>query len=155
MDAAEAIAREQIRDVLARYNQAGDRGRLDELALCFAADGALSIKDEPPVRGREAIRERLGGAVRSLASTSARRLLRHHVSSTRIELVSPREARVRSYYFVVTEIGPDHCGLYLDHFERDGDAWQIAHRRVTVDWKAPNSRFPDAEPSVGAAGSGA
>jgi hypothetical protein len=152
VDLAEAIAREQIRDVIARYNQAGDRGRLDELVLCFTPQGAIQIKDEPPVRGREAIRERLGGAVRDLAGTSARRLLRHHVSSTRIELLSPREASARSYYLVVTEIGPDHCGLYLDRLERDGDAWRIAHRRVTVDWKAPGTRFPDPAPDAGGRG---
>ncbi len=143
MDPAEAVAREEIRDVLARYNQAGDRGRLGELVLCFRTDGAIEIRGEPPVRGRDAILERLTGAVQGLARTSERRLLRHFVASTRIELLSPREARVRSYYFVVTEIGPDHCGLYLDRFEREGEAWLIAHRRVTVDWKAPDTRFPD------------
>jgi hypothetical protein len=143
MDFEEAIAREQIRDVLARYNQAGDRGRLSELVLCFTPEGAIEIKGEPPVRGREAILERLGGAVRGLARTSARRLLRHFVATSRIEFLSPREATVSSYYLVVTEIGPDHCGLYLDRFEREGDAWLIAHRRVTVDWKAADTRFPD------------
>jgi SnoaL-like domain len=37
MEMWELVAREQIRDTLARYNWSGDAGRLDELADTFCA----------------------------------------------------------------------------------------------------------------------
>jgi hypothetical protein len=35
----ELVAREHVRDTLARYNWSGDAGRLDDLADTFCADG--------------------------------------------------------------------------------------------------------------------
>ena len=40
---AELLAREAIRDLLARYTYNGDRGRIDALAACFADDGVLEF----------------------------------------------------------------------------------------------------------------
>ena len=40
----ELIARECVRDTYARYNHAGDRGRIEELAACFTVDGILEVK---------------------------------------------------------------------------------------------------------------
>ena len=37
----ELVAREHIRDTLARYNWSGDAGRLDDLADTFCPDGVL------------------------------------------------------------------------------------------------------------------
>jgi hypothetical protein len=67
MDLNEVVAREQIRDVISRYNHAGDRGRLEELAQCFAERGVLDLEDVPPVEGRDAIRTHLSGVVAHLA----------------------------------------------------------------------------------------
>jgi len=36
-----ATDRDAIRDLLARYTYNGDRGRVEELAACFSADGTL------------------------------------------------------------------------------------------------------------------
>ncbi len=76
-----------------------------------------------------------------LQNASERPLLRHHVSSVRIELEGSDSARAASYFFAITELGPDHWGLYLDRFARVGDAWLIAHRRVRVDGAATGSRL--------------
>jgi SnoaL-like domain len=43
MDEQERADREAIRDLLARYTYAGDRGRLTELAGCFAENGILEF----------------------------------------------------------------------------------------------------------------
>jgi hypothetical protein len=141
MDAAEAIAREQIRDVISRYNHAGDRGRLDELARCFAPDGVLDLKDVPPLEGRDAIEAHLRGVVSRLADATTRPVLRHHVSSTRIELVGGDAATAASYFLVFTEVGLDHWGRYGDRFVRVGGEWLIAHRRVRVDGATRDSRM--------------
>jgi len=41
IDAWELAVREAVRGTLARYNHAGDRGRIHELAEQFTADGVL------------------------------------------------------------------------------------------------------------------
>ncbi|SON58600.1 hypothetical protein MSIMFI_00078 [Mycobacterium simulans] len=48
MEMWELVAREQIRNTLARYNWSGDAGRLDELAQTFCADGVLEIRGFEP-----------------------------------------------------------------------------------------------------------
>lgn len=141
MDAREAVAREEIRDVISRYNHAGDRGDLEALGLCFAESGVLDLAGRAPLEGRAAIQEHLGGVVRELAERSARPLLRHHVSSVRIELTGPDSATASSYFLVFTEVGLDHWGRYFDHFARSGESWQIARRKVRVDGAAPASRM--------------
>ncbi len=141
MELEELVARERIRDTIARYNHAGDRGRLDELSACFTEDGVLEIRDEAPIAGRAAIRRSLTEVVTRLEVATERPLLRHHVSSVRVELEGPDRARAASYFLAITEVGPDHWGLYLDRFARVGGAWLIAHRRVRVDGAAPSSRM--------------
>ncbi len=141
MDAAEAIAREQIRDVIARYNHAGDHGRLDELVACFTEDGVMDLADLPELRGREAIRGHLSSVVDELAAATTRATLRHHVASTLIELIGDDTATASSYFSVYTEIGLDHWGRYRDRLARVGDAWLLAHRRVQVDGASPGSRM--------------
>lgn len=141
MDAGEAIAREQIRDVIARYNHAGDRGRLDELVDCFTEDGVMDLEDLPALRGREAIRRHLSRVVDDLAAATTRATLRHHVASLRIELLGADSATASAYFSVYTEIGLDHWGVYRDRLARVGDAWLLAHRKVRVDGATPRSRM--------------
>ena len=141
MDAAEALAREQIRHVIARYNHAGDRGKLDELVACFTDDGVMDLADVPELRGREAIGRHLAGVVDQLAAATARATLRHHVSSLLIELTGPAAATASSYFAVYTEIGLDHWGRYRDRLVRMGPGWLLAHRRVRVDGATPDSRM--------------
>jgi ketosteroid isomerase-like protein len=141
MDASEAIAREQIRDVISRYNHAGDHGDLEALVRCFTEAGVLEIKGEEPSRGRAAILERLSREVASSIAVGARALVRHHVSSIRIERTGSDSAIAASYFVVFTEIGLDHWGTYSDQLERDDGTWRIAHRKVRVDGASPDSRM--------------
>ena len=137
----ELLARESIRDVIARYNHAGDRGRLDELVLCFAEDGAMDLEGAPPMVGRAAIREHLAEVAGRLAARSERAMLRHHVSSVRILLADRERAQAWSCFIAFTEIGIDHWGRYADRLVRRGDEWLFALRTVRVDGSAPGSRM--------------
>jgi uncharacterized protein (TIGR02246 family) len=141
MDLAEVVAREEIRDVIARYSHAGDRGRLDDLVACFAEDGVMELEGLAPLRGRDAIRRHLAGVVEDLAAATTRATLRHHVSSIRIERTAADEATARAYFAVYTEIGLDHWGRYDDRFARTDAGWAIARRRVRVDGAAADSRM--------------
>jgi SnoaL-like protein len=141
MDAGEAIAREQIRDVISRYNHAGDRGDLETLVRCFREDGVLDLEDEDACAGRDAILHRLSRVVSDSVARAGRVFVRHHVSSVKIDVTGPDSATAASYFLVFTEIGLDHWGRYADRLARAGGLWQFAHRKVRLDGAAPNSRM--------------
>ena len=139
MEAWELVAREDVRHTIARYAHLVDRGRLDELVLLFTADGTLEAGDLPAVHGRDAIRAFLESTKGRLAARLPLPRIRHHVSSVLIETISPTVMGAYSYFFVVTERGPDHWGRYRDRLVlADGD-WLFEHRRVTTDGRAPGS----------------
>lgn len=143
MELWELSARERIRDSLARYNWSGDAMRLPELAESFCEDGELELRGAPPVQGRAAIVEFLGGAVASPNAAAqelgVRRIVRHNVTNIRFTDMTPHQAGVACYFTVFTEIGLDHYGRYRDLFVPVGDQWLIRHRFVSTDWHAPNS----------------
>ncbi|HVH18014.1 MAG TPA: nuclear transport factor 2 family protein [Myxococcota bacterium] len=141
MTVDELCACESIRDLIARYNHAGDRGRLDELVRCFAEDGAMDLEGVPPLVGRDAIRAHLTDVASRLAARTQRATLRHHVASLRIVLQDGERAEAYAYFSVFTEIGLDHWGRYADRLVRRGDAWLFALRKVRVDGAAPGSRM--------------
>jgi SnoaL-like domain len=143
MDLWELVARERIRDSLARYNWSGDAARLDDLAQRFCEDGELELRGGEPVRGRAAIVELLGGVVAApnptAQASTVKRIVRHSVTNIRFTEVRPDEARVACYFTVFTEIGFDRHGRYRDVFVPVGDDWLIRHRLVSTDSSAADS----------------
>jgi hypothetical protein len=136
----EVIARERIRDTLARYNWSGDAGRLDGLAETFCADGVLEIRRFQPLRGRSEIVAFLGGVTGNITTTvDVQPVVRHNVANVSFTGLTPDQAQVSSYFTVFTHIGLDHFGRYRDILVPDGDTWLIKHRKVSTDWAAPDS----------------
>lgn len=147
MTVDDLLAREAIRDTLHKYNTAGDRLKIDDFVSCFAEDGI--IESGHPERGfrfegRQAIRDwqsrwyqRGSGEERVHGAT----FVRHHLTTSKIDLTGPDTARVRTYWQAWTDIGPDHAGYYLDEFRKVDGEWLIAHRRIRLDWDAPGSLF--------------
>jgi hypothetical protein len=137
----ELIARERIRDTLARYTWSGDSLRAEDLAAAFCEDGELEVRGSDPVRGRAAIAAFITGVGRRppAPTGSARRIVRHNVTNIRFLELAPERALVASYFTVLTEIGLDHYGRYRDTFVPAGDEWLIRHRFVSTDWRAEAS----------------
>ncbi len=154
----ELMARESVRDTLASYHFAGDRGRLDDLAACFHPDGTLDVVGAEPLVGREAIRDGLaqlltarrrsaapddpaGSAVPDTPAPPG--YIRHHLATPHFRLVTPSEIHTSSYFAVMTAIGLDHWGRYADVLTPDQQSgrWLIRRRVVTVDGHAPGSHF--------------
>jgi hypothetical protein len=127
-----------IRRTLARYNIAGDRGDLAGLAATFTEEGTLHAPGIH-VTGRAAIVARLTASMAS--NNPALTTVQHHLTTSLIELVGKDEARCRSYFLVVTDIGPDHAGSYRDQLVRQDGEWLIAERSAKLTWLAPNSLF--------------
>jgi SnoaL-like domain len=142
----ELVAREHIRDTLARYNWSGDAGRLGDLADTFCEDGVLEIRGFEQLRGRPEIVAFLGGITGKVAvSADVKPIVRHNVANLLFNELTRDHAQVSSYFTVVTHIGLDHLGRYRDTVVPDGDTWRIRHRKVSTDWVAPNSAM--AQPS--------
>jgi hypothetical protein len=144
----ELVAREQIRDTLARYNWSGDAGRLDGLAETFCADGVLEIRGSEPLRGRAEIVAFLSGVTRNVAvNVDVKPVIRHNVANVLFTRLTPDEAHVSCYFTVVTHIGLDHFGRYRDTLVPDGGTWLIKHRKVSTDWTAPDSAIARQPPT--------
>lgn len=136
----ELVARERIRDTLARYNWSGDAGRIHDLAETFCADGVLEIRGQEPLRGRSDIAAFLGGVTANVAAVvDVKAVVRHNVTNVLFASLAPDRADVSSYFTVLTHIGLDHFGRYRDTLVPDGDGWLIKHRKVSTDWAAPDS----------------
>lgn len=147
----ELLAREAIRHTMARYTMAGDRLRADEFIAVFTDDAVLASEgvDESDVfryEGRDAIREWMSRWSRRTEPqpAPAATFVRHHLSTSLIELTGANAARARTYWVAYTNIGADHCGYYLDIFRKTAGGWLIAQRKVRLDWRSPNSLFTTA-----------
>ena len=148
----ELLARESIRQAIVGYTMAGDRLREDDFVAVFTDDAVLEsdgVPDSDSFRyeGSQAIRAWITrwrnppeGAPRTHQAT----FVRHHLSTSQIELTSAATARGRTYWTAYTDIGPDHCGYYIDAYRKVGEHWLIAHRRVRMDWRSSQSLFTTA-----------
>lgn len=132
----------EIRELYTRYTYNGDRGRLEALAACFAADGTL---DFPGGCGTGP-----GGVAQALrsgiAGDPARTFTRHHVTAPQIDLSDDgRRATGRAYFSVYSNNGLDHVGTYNDTLCLTADGWRFARRQVRIDWQSPTSLSPPME----------
>jgi hypothetical protein len=148
----ELLAREAIRDTIMKYNMSGDSLRAEDYAACFTQDGVIEsprgdgtfnfrFESRAEIlawqkRWREAKPGEQGDAVVRKAT-----LVRHNVTTCKIDVTGPETAKARTYWFVVSNAGPDHCGVYMDDFRKVDDQWLIARRRVKTEWNAPGSLF--------------
>lgn len=133
------VDRELIRQLIMTYAIEGDRGRMEYLVACFAEDGILEMTAWSR-QGRAEIAKQLSGGY-SETPIVRPKFARHHITSTLIELQSAREAAGRTYFLVITDMGPDHAGVYVDRFRQIDGSWLIAHRQTRIDWVAEGSTY--------------
>jgi hypothetical protein len=143
MELWELVARESIRDLVARYNANGDSGRIASVLDLFVEDATLEVAGSRVYRGLSEIRELFEGAAAGDPVDAGHTqppppsLLRHHTSTHQIDLQSEEQASGRCYFVVFTEAGPDHWGRYVDEYLRAGDRWMFRSRCVTVESRVP------------------
>jgi hypothetical protein len=143
MELWELVARESVRDCIARYNAHGDAGRMEEMLDVFADDGEIDM-DGDGFSGREDMRAGFLDAGRAFASYAraaglkrGEPVLRHLTATTLITVESPERARSSSYFFVLMKHGLDHWGSYHDEFRTVDGSWRLARRRVVVEGRVP------------------
>ena len=134
-------AREAVRHAIASYTYAADNGHFDDVAELFAPDGVLEVHGIGGARaeGTEAIRGFFRGVGGDVVTTAPPGRMQHHVSSVRVDVVSPIEANATCYFTVMTGAGVDHWGRYKDRLipEAGTDRWVFAHRLVRTDGRTP------------------
>lgn len=153
MTLEEMLARESIRHTMTCYTMAGDRLRAQEFLAVFTPDAILESEgvteqDRFRYEGIEQIGSWISRWTERSADDTApphkATFVRHHLSTSQIELEGPDTAKARTYWTAYTDIGADHCGYYLDKYRKTADQWLIAHRRVRLDWRSPQSLFTTA-----------
>lgn len=127
----ELVAREAVRDLVARYNGYGDSGRFDDLLALFAPDAVVVVGTDS-YEGLDAIRGLFTGA----AGPRPERI-RHFTSTLRIDIEPPVTATARCYFEVLTADGLDHWGRYRDRFARLDGTWRFTRREVHLDGMTP------------------
>jgi hypothetical protein len=157
MQLGELVARESIRDLIARWNYNGDARHMDEMVLVLAPDVEFQAVDGDVLRGRAAVLEFLTGVRDGKDGADAtvdadprpapnggrylpagtRPSIRHFTSNPRITLESETRAQVRTYYAVLSSFGLDHWGRYIDEFGVVDGEWLITKRVITTDGVDP------------------
>lgn len=138
MEHWELVARESIRDLVARYNANADSGRFAQVLECFAPDALMEL-DGTPYRGHDQILTIFEGAADRVRHAAGPILVRHHTSTLQIDVEGPGDASSRCYYQVLGPHGLDHWGRYLDRYGVIGGKWSFVHRREFLDGYVPGS----------------
>jgi len=90
VDAWELVARESIRDLVARYNANGDSGRFDQVLECFAPNATMEM-DGLVYRGQAQIRTIFTNAAEVAKQWSEPLGMRHFTSTLQIDLTNPED----------------------------------------------------------------
>jgi hypothetical protein len=147
----ELVARESIRDRIARWNSNGDAGRTADMVLVLAPDVEFQAAESEVLHGRDAVLEFLTGVKGDKAESAQpsaprtgrylppgkRPSLRHFTSTPTIDFESETRANVRTYYAVLSSFGLDHWGRYIDEFGVVDGEWLITKRTVTTEGVDP------------------
>jgi SnoaL-like domain len=153
MELWELMARESIRDRIARWNSNGDAGRIADMVLVLAPDVEFQAAESDVLHGRDAVLAFLTGVKGDKADADQpappaptgrylppgkRPSIRHYTSTTQIDFDSETSAQVRTYYAVLSSFGLDHWGRYLDEFSIVDGEWLITKRTVTTEGVDPD-----------------
>ena len=143
MDVNELIAREAIRDLVARYNMFGDAGRADDVAQLFTVTGTLVVGDRTATRtavGRAQIAELLTEIKDDWAVESDvaghERYVRHGVTTHVIDFEAPDRANGRCYVSVIRPSGLASWGRYYDEYVLVDGRWLFDSRKALADTRS-------------------
>ena len=138
-------ARVQIHYTMAVYCNSVDSGDVEGVVSAFTEDGQLELSSGTKAAGHAAIRAFytpvIGPGRPDRMADGAIPLLRHNLTTSRVEFIDDDTAQGWTYFMSLTRHGLDHAGRYLDRFRRQGARWLIADRRIAVEWYASPSWY--------------
>ncbi len=125
--------------VVLRFTAAFDAGDLEGMLAEFSQDGVWQRQDGS-VAGHAGLQD-------LMANRSPDLLVQHVISNMRVALTGPGKASCTSYVTVYRDDDggprpvplrqPALVGIYHDQLRKAGEVWQLAGRRVAVDFKQP------------------
>jgi hypothetical protein len=137
---SDLLAHEAIRDLVIRYNSYGDSGLFDRMLELFAPDAVVEVGGDV-YQGRHEIGQMFSRVPVQMSTQGGHpAYLRHCTSTHQIDLVDETTATGRCYFFVLTTVGLDHWGRYLDDYRVVNAEWCFSRRRVLTD-ASPQSIF--------------
>jgi hypothetical protein len=136
----DSAARDAVRYTVSLYNSAVDRAAYHELVNVFAPEAEMIISDDIRISGRQAIVDGLSAGAKRRGAFEPGNFQRHNLGNSIINITGDI-ARSVHYIMVLTELGFDHAGVYIDRFEKRDDYWWIVERRANMEWARPDSRF--------------
>ncbi|MEU1956705.1 nuclear transport factor 2 family protein [Nocardia rhamnosiphila] len=155
MNTGDLLARELIRDLVARYNSLGDRGLSAEVADLFDEHGVLEIADASgtrSVRGRSSIQallEEIKSSWREETGPDRPSYVRHIVGTHVIDLLTAESARGIAYVLVLRPEGLVAWGRYFDDYRQISGRWVFAGRRAVADTPSAARAVLDSRESRG------
>lgn len=124
----------EIRNVIARIALLADQGDLDEYIVQFTEDAVWAFPTAPR-HGRADIRAG-AEARRAEGITGPGTATRHLITTVAVRVDDADRATADSYFVFLqnTTTSPTifNMGAYHDTFVRQGDAWQLARREITL-----------------------
>ena len=130
--------RGRIHHTMAVYCNSLDSGDVDGVLSAFTDDAQLELSSGTKVRGTAAIRAFyltvVGPARSDRTAGEPIPLLRHNLTTSRVEFVDDHTAQGWTYFMALTRHGLDHAGQYVDRLVRQGDRWLLDDRRILVEW---------------------
>ena len=127
------LARDEIREVLARYARGVDRADADLLKSCYH-QGAIEEHGGNYAGDAHVYVDAAVPRIERLGS------MQHLLGSTHIDFDGDT-AYVETYVWTFLRISGDNAdldtftgGRLIDRFERRNGVWKIAHRRTVFDW---------------------
>lgn len=129
----DAVASEEIRNLLGRYAVAVDQRDFDTVGACFAEDATASYSGLELPPGRDAIVEHIRGVTRTRAT-------QHFLLPMTIEVHNDRATTLTYGLAVLVQESDGGTrsvarGLrYADELRRGAAGWEITRRHHTADW---------------------
>ena len=133
MNLDEVLARESIRELVARYAVGVDSGDIQAALSCFAETSTMDFLGRTYVGPQEIIEIFQSAGEDFTARAGAAPKVRHNITTHKIELTSPSTAKGRLYFMVAVGEAIDHWGRYFDTYGVVDGEWKITSRVVTVD----------------------
>jgi hypothetical protein len=133
-DLEAALVRVQVTELIGLYVHHMDRGKSDDVAHLFAADGGTwQIMGDGFDRGTFTGRDAIVSHMERMKTASAgdqSPWLRHHVASIRVWVDDAPAVGADCYFTAYTDRGPDHWGRYKDRVVFEDARWRFEHRAV-------------------------
>ena len=136
-------SRSAISALLAAHVHFGDSGQVKAMVGLYAPDGVYELPNGTTLSGVEQIEQVLSGASSSSSADGwGLTYMRHHLTTSHIELLNKITARADTYFVNINNKGVDHWGRWQDELTRSSDGqWLFTRRIVVVEGSHPESWF--------------